>query len=71
MSVFRLENEPFLCLLADKEEYSKADMARNLIENYITKISGRGMSILPKSLWLLRVLANSMETMAYQSCPTS
>ncbi|MEJ1932190.1 fdxN element excision recombinase XisF [Nostoc sp. NIES-2111] len=31
--------EPFLCLLADKQEYSKADMARDLIEHYITKKS--------------------------------
>ncbi|WP_322736406.1 fdxN element excision recombinase XisF [Nostoc sp. DedQUE12b] len=31
--------EPFLCLLADKKEYSKADMARDLIEHYITEKS--------------------------------
>ncbi len=31
--------EPFLCLLADKKEYSKAGMARDLIEHYITKKS--------------------------------
>ncbi|WP_375470164.1 fdxN element excision recombinase XisF [uncultured Nostoc sp.] len=31
--------EPFLCLLADKKVYSKADIARELIEHYITKKS--------------------------------
>ncbi|MBD2458219.1 recombinase family protein [Nostoc sp. FACHB-87] len=36
---FYPNREPFLCLLADKKEYSKADMARDLIEHYITKKS--------------------------------
>ncbi len=36
---FYPNREPFLCLLADKKEYSKADMARDLIEHYITEKS--------------------------------
>ncbi|BAY61181.1 hypothetical protein NIES22_12420 [Calothrix brevissima NIES-22] len=36
---FYPNREPFLCLLADKKEYSKADMARDLVEHYITKKS--------------------------------
>lgn len=36
---FYPNREPFLCLLADKKEYSKADMARDLVEHYIMKKS--------------------------------
>lgn len=39
---YELDTEPFLCLIKDQNEYSKAEMAYDLVENYLERKSLNG-----------------------------